>query len=459
MSIPSALLGAALTVPSGSGILETAPKGPAAAMAADLAPRRGPGATAAGLAEQGLPAQPLEQQEALLLGAPLERRALIDTVLAQNPTLESARQAFLTLEQAVPQAGALPDPVLGYAFGPLSIASPDVRFGQVVDLSQRIPFPGKLRLAEEAALARVRAGAETVDVARLDLAATASKLYDALYLVDRAQDIFREHVALLRELEASARARYSAGAAPQEALLSAKIELAHSEHRLVVYEGDRAVLVAQLNALLHRAPSATLPAPPERLALPRPPPGAPEPAIAARPEARRAEAEVDAAAAALELAHRAFWPDLGLRAQYNSMWRELEHQLMVGLTVELPVQLGRRRAGVREAEAALARARSERARVDTDIAASVAAAEARFEESRRVVAIYDERLLETARARVFAARAEFESGRGRFLEVITAERELRAIELQYHESLAQLSQRTADLLRARGLVPGEGGER
>src|SRR4030095_6068217 len=76
--------------------------------------------------------------------ATLERPALIAAVLARNPSIAAARWAWRAALARYPQETALDDPVLGYTLAPASIGSSSVDIGQRVELSQALPFPGKL---------------------------------------------------------------------------------------------------------------------------------------------------------------------------------------------------------------------------------------------------------------------------------------------------------------------------
>ena len=82
----------------------------------------------------------------------LDLGTFIKAVLAQNPSLDAARQAWRAAIEKYPQVNAVEDPTVEYAFAPLSIGSDAVRFGQVLSISQRLPWPGKISLAGDACL-------------------------------------------------------------------------------------------------------------------------------------------------------------------------------------------------------------------------------------------------------------------------------------------------------------------
>lgn len=410
----------------------------------------------------GLAAAPLQEQSAPLFdqSAPLRREELVSAVLARNPTLEAMRQAWLAAQQRVPQATALEDPMASYGLAPLSVASDRVGLGQEVRVSQRFPYPGTLRLRGEAARAEAEAAALGFEAERLRLALAAAQLYDDYALVDRALEINEEHIRLLEDFQRVATARYAAGLVPQQDPLQAEVEATHLLHRRIVLRTGRDVLRAQMNALLHRAPGAGLPPPSD---LPVPEETLPEiaqlesQALSGRPELRQREATVRAREAEAGLKRLAGRPSFEAMASYNSMWMDTGHRWMVGVGVNLPVWRKRVRAGVAEAEARLAQARSERVAAEDEVRSEVRQAYDRLQELRHVVELYQSRLLPATRDQVRASLAAFTTGQTSFLSVIEAERNQRTVELNYVEALRDYSRARAELERAVGRVPGPAG--
>ncbi|HUF78005.1 MAG TPA: TolC family protein, partial [Thermoanaerobaculia bacterium] len=387
----------------------------------------------------------------------LEREALIEEVLAENPGLEAARRALEAARQRVPQATSLEDPMVSYSLAPLSIASEDVPFGQALEARQRLPYPGKRRLRGEAARAEAEAVEADLADLRLELAIAASVLYDDYYLVHRALTITAEHVRLLEDFQRIATARYTAGLAPQHAPIQAEVELAHLAHRQMTLETDREVVAARLNALLHRPPDAALGPPVERLPVPDAADVRPgdliAAAVAARPELTRLAAERAAREAVIDLRELDRYPNFEAMASYSSMWMDTDHRWMVGVGVNVPLQRGRIRAGVAEARAEAAQVESESARVTDEVGAEVAVAAARIRETQHILVLYHSRLIPAAHDQVRAALAGFETGQGSFLDLIEAERNQRTVELEYEETLADSYRRRAELARALGTWP------
>jgi outer membrane protein TolC len=175
-----------------------------------------------------------------------------------------------------------------------------------------------------------------------------------------------------------------------------------------------------------------------------------ETSLADRPELRAADARVRAAEAAVGLARREFLPDFALTAGYDGFWEVSELRPMLGVELNVPLQLGRRRAALEEAHAELERARREREGLVDELRLAIASAEQRVAEASRVLALYRDRLLPAASDQLEAARAAFESGQESFLAVLAAEEDLREVELGEHRALAALDRQQALLVGATG---------
>ncbi len=390
--------------------------------------------------------------------AELSRSALVAAVLERNPGVELARASWQAALARYPQETALSDPIFGYSVRPRSFGSDEVEHANDFMLSQDLPFPGKLALRGERALAEADVAANELDTERVKLAALASRLFDEYWLSERALDTNAQHVALLDEARRVALSRYAAGSGSQQDVLAAETEQAMLSHREIELGAERRILAERINTLLLRPPDQALPAPPRELE-PEPARDLDDQALIARalekrPELRAREAEVRAREADVALARREFLPDFTLRAAYEESWQEDPHKPVVGIEFNVPLQLGRRRAALEEADARLARERSRLRRHEDRVRLQVASAVVRLREWQHLLDISQARLLPVARDRVVGARAAFASGETSFLELIDAERALRTAEQATFEARAVLSVRNAELARALGETRG-----
>ncbi len=397
-------------------------------------------------------------------GEELDRDALVAAVLRRNPSIDGARQAWKAAVARPPQVSALEDPMLTYGFAPGSIGSRQVDYGETVELIQRLPWPGKLRLKSEAAAGEADARFQDLEQAKLEIALKASTLFDDYYLVSRAVELNKEHVRLLEELKQAAAAQYAAGTLSPLDPIQAEVELAHLAHQDVVLAAERRVTIARINALLHRPPAAVLPPAPKQLlavdhagdivrAAGADLASLEELAILRRPEIAAADAEIRARAAEASLARLEGFPDFGVMGQYNSMWADEEHRWMAGFEMSLPIWRQRIRAAQTEAEALLLAARRQREGIEDEVRSEFRQSYERILEAHHILELVEDRMLPAASDQLRVSRAGLESGRSSFTSLIEAERNLRNVQLSYEESRATLGKRIAELARQVGCLP------
>jgi len=196
-----------------------------------------------------------------------------------NPALRAARLRADVAAERVPQAGALPNPMLGFAlmnrqiqdFG--STAEPMLQ--NRIELSQRLPWPGKLGFSEDRWKLLASAGALDAEETEHVLVARVKAVYYRLAFMDRALLIMENTRGLLREFLDVSSTLYAVGEGLQQDVLQAQVAVASMTEDITVVEQDRLATAARLNALLGRAATVGI----DELGLP--PPGEELPSVEA----------------------------------------------------------------------------------------------------------------------------------------------------------------------------------
>lgn len=127
---------------------------------------------------------------------------------------------------------------------------------------------------------------------------------------------------------------------------------------------------------------------------------------------------------------------------------------MVGLEVNLPVQLGKRRGAADEARALRAQYESDLARMTDAARTRVFVVVKRIEQSAHILKLFAGRLLPVARDQLDTTRAAFAASQTPLSRVIEAERNLRQVELDYQMAQAEHDQRRGELEHALGRIAG-----
>lgn len=394
----------------------------------------------------------------IALGDHLDRDALVRAVLARNPSVAAMRQAWRAATADVRRAGALDDPMVTYEIAPLSIAGTSAPFGQRVQVSQKVPWPGKRGLEADVALADAEIAREELRATTLELAELASNLYDDYVLVGQELALNDHHRMLAEQMMKATQAQLAAGRGSLQDTFAAELEIGKLAQDRLGLENARDATIAQLDGLLHRAPDAPLPPPVVETAITTDPAAldALLRMAAERPDARAASKRVTSDVARVDAADRTFYPDFELMASYDSMWDMPEHRWMVGVGVEVPLQRGKREAAADAARARVAAVSSQLDRLRDDIRVAVFRARRDVVESIALIITYDQQLLPVSRAQVDAALQGFATGRNDFSTVIAAEHGIRDLEVSAARARAQLAKRRSALDKATGRLPGGG---
>ncbi len=187
--------------------------------------------------------------------------SLVDLVLRVNPGIAELSAAAEAAVFSVEPAGSLDDPVFSYAMAPRTFGREGQGLNQKIELSQSIPWPGTLAAREQSARSSATAANESVDALRLHVAALAQIAFAEWYFTHRALEIHASTHNLLEELRSVAEVRYAAGRALQQDVLQVELELLHLRRHGLLLTQQRDTARAQINALLNRAPDASVPAP------------------------------------------------------------------------------------------------------------------------------------------------------------------------------------------------------
>ncbi len=392
--------------------------------------------------------------------------ALVQQVLARNPTLPQMVAAWQAASAKVPQVTSLEDPFLGATVAPASIGASEVDFGYRLELSQKLPWPGKLGLRGANASAEANAAGNDVEDTRLQLIEAARMAFYDYYFVHRAIAVNEEGLKLLEIIRKSVDTQVAVGKADAQEQYQLKVEIGRQRERGLQLERLRKVTLARLNTLMHLDPDLPLPPPPKDvplgIALPEPA-ALRASALSRRPDLAAVRNRIAAEEAALGLANREYYPDFDVMAAYDTIMgngptRDLAPQLAVRLN--LPVRKARRLAAVSEAESRLAQRRAELARLTDQANYEVQQAYEQVREAERVVRLYEKEILPAARNNVRAAQAAYVPGKIPLLALIEAQRNSVNLQDRYSEAVADYFRRLATLERATGgsfnLTPADG---
>jgi outer membrane protein TolC len=342
--------------------------------------------------------------------------------------------------------GAILQDYLAYAVGPQR---------QAYSLMQTLPWFGKLRLRGDAALEGADAAYQKYEAAKLRLFYRVKQAYYEYYYLARTIAITEENMRLLLSLESVARAKFKVGMAPQPAIIKAQVELGKLEDRLNTLEAMRKPAVAKLNAALGRSTGGDLPWPQdiEQKDIDLTDDELFEELKRSNPELRALAFMTAREEISIKLARKNYFPDFTIGAKFidtddaliPDMLDSGKDPVMATVSINVPLWMGKYRAGVREARArtdAAARRREDR---ENKLSAELTMALFHFRDAERKIDLYHDTLIPKAEQALSTSQRAFAAGKADFFDLIDAERTLLEFQLSFERALVDRAQRLAEI--------------
>ena len=390
---------------------------------------------------------------------PLRYDQIIKEALERNPELRAAKEEWQAARLRIPQASALPDPMVGY-----SLMGPDLetRLGpqqNIYEAEQMVPFPGKLWEKHRMASAEAKASQSKLKATEREVIRKVSEIYYDLYAIDAMSRTVEEIKDTLKRFQSVAQARYSAQGGSQRDAAKAQAEVSDTLQRLFVLRQQRETAAALLNALLDRDPHT-----PVGTAVTPDVPNLPltldqllELAKQNRPELGEATAMVKREKAANTLAKLEYIPDLSIGFQYFQIEAGMTTEpndgkdaWMIPLKITVPLWQNRLIPGVLEAKRNLKASQARLAQEENMAEYEVKDAYYRFTTAKQVVELYNNALIPEAELAFRSDQSGYEAGRMDVLNLIDSERVYLNARVAYYQAVADALKSFAVLERAVG---------
>lgn len=396
----------------------------------------------------------------------VDLEALIASAMANNPDLQAAKERWEMGQQKIVQSLSLDDPRLSFSLSnyPVDSFADDETpmTGKEIQLSQMFPFPGKLAARGDMAEQQALWYRGVYEDYRLQLIGQVKDAWYRLYFLRRAIDITHKNIAILEDFIRLTETRYAVGIGLQQDVLKAGVERSKLRDKLFDLEQQRTSVLADLNRMTGRPSDAglTLPDDISFTAIEVELKGLMDLSRNNRPMFTAYEAMIDRYRAQRRLAKLDYYPDFNVYAGYRIREDVMGDPaagsdfISAGVSINLPIWQGKRRASVAEADSALRMAMSQlgdmRNRVDYSISDQLA----KMNKNRDLVALYRTGIIPQAEQSYEASLAAYRTGATDFLNLLDGLMTLYRYRIDYHRALSDHERSVAGLEAAVGMVLG-----
>ena len=154
----------------------------------------------------------------------------------------------------------------------------------------------------------------------------------------------------------------------------------------------------------------------------------------------------------LALAEKDRYPTFSAMTRYNSLWVNEEQRWVVGVSLNLPFDFGKRSSRENSLRAEQSALRWEQQDLLVQLREQLLQADSYWRQVKKVHRLYQTDLLPLADENLITARDEYQSGAGDFLSLLTAQRQLLSTQRKAEMALRDQFSQFAHLTAAAGLV-------
>jgi outer membrane protein TolC len=393
---------------------------------------------------------------------------LVDEALQNNPEILAAKQKWEVFKEKVPQARALPDPMLGLGILNLptnfSFRDEDMTMKEV-SISQMFPFYGKRRLMGEMAGKEAEAVFNEIQEKANRIVRDVKAAYYDLSHIYRTTEVTQRNKRILEDFAKIAETRYAVGEGIQQDVFKAHVEVSKMVDDLIMLSQRKRALEAKLNALLNRPPENPV-GEPEEVVLRKFPFTLEElqnMALEMNPTLKGMKKMIEAKEKAYALAKREYYPDFNFKFAYgqrdNSPDMKRRDMLTGMVEMNIPIffkskqdrKVAETKAEILGAEAQYRAMKNEVLFMITDMASMI-------QRGERQIELYKTGILPQTSLQINSAMSSYRVNKADFMTLLDSQMTLYKYELEYHQALTEYEKNVASLGAAIGKQIFERGE-
>lgn len=407
----------------------------------------------------------------------LDLRQLWAELKLNNPQLAALRESYFSAKATVPQIAAPANPQVGLVWSgmppnaPLALGGANAPSAQypngisnnnAISFAQPFQFPGKKSLAADIANTNAEALLAQSESTYLQLGAQLSSLYYSALASQKQLAVLKDSVTRLEMIKNVAKARYANNAAAYVEFLNAQVAQSAAEADQFALDRQLQVAIKSINALIGRHSREqlllrgdarlTLNAVPSLLELE-------DYAESSHPLLKSSALQLDAAKKGVTLAKKAYLPDFQVigssytpRGPFSPNNSTLFYQFELDIVIPLYF-FTKEKYGVEQARRNQAALEASNIASRQQIVLAVNTAYANYEQARNQAQFLRDRQVPQADAAYKVGLNQYANNGQGFNDVLTAQSQLRLLEIQLALAQSALLQSQATVLAAAGKEP------
>ncbi len=372
-----------------------------------------------------------------------------------NPGLKAAFYFWQASLEKIGYVGALPDPMISYAY---FIENVETRVGPQewkLSLKQTFPWIGTLGAKKDIANEEAKTAFRKFQAEKLKLFYSIKAAYYDLYYLGREIALTKDNLELLKFWEAVARTKYKVALSTHPDIIKAEVELGKLEDRLESLQEQIRPTAADLKALANLPKTAmiTIPETIDVVESEVELQDILDNALLYNPDLNAMVHLIDKERAGVRLAGKTNLPNFTIGVDYietgdaliPTMDESGKDPWVVGVGINLPLWFGKNSAKKDEAKAKLQAAEYRYAETQNRLEVLVEKIVFRYSDALRKIRLYRDGLIPKAELALKTSYTAYQVAEVDFLSVLDAQRQLLVFQLSLEQAVADLARHRAEI--------------
>lgn len=392
-----------------------------------------------------------------LIWAPPDLELITKDAIVTNKEIKSMKSMLESLNEKIPVAGALPDPMLGVAV--LNLPTNSFKFDEQpmtqkqISISQKLPWFGKLDLKTENAKIAAMKFEALLHAKKLNLSQKIASLYYDLGIIKSSQETNLKLVDMVNQISQIAETRYSTGRGVQQDIFQAQVELSKLLDEKISLDKMYHVKELKLIELIGQSlfSQITPPSAPKEPTFTLNADELKKTAMLWNPQLKVMQLEVNASKINVDIAQKDYWPDVDVKFAYGQRdedmsGKSLDDFFSASLNIPIPVwQHTKQNKNRSSAEKGQRSAESAYENLVDILPLKIDALVTEIEDLKKNYRLYRDILIVQGGQWAKSALSGYEVGKIEFNTMINARIRLLHFELQAEKYLYTIYQKRAEL--------------
>lgn len=382
---------------------------------------------------------------------------VIKEAISNNPELLATSKRWEAAKKRIKSAKSLEDPMLKFGKinapdNPFNIGGEAVKNAPImspatISISQKIPFPGKLKLRGKVASEAAEMKKKVMEDKAQFVIVEVKLAYYEIYFLHKSIEINEENKDLLQSFTKIAESMYSVGKVSQRDVLAAMVELSKTVNKITVLRQEMKSFEARLNNLLNRRPGTHLGRPKDfqKHKMPFNLDKLENIALENRPMLLKAEHAVKKNKFNLALTKKDYFSDFTAMVEYRRVDNFPSDTWSSAVSINIPWLWSKQRYKVKEAKDELKASIADNEAINNQTLFELRDVFSKLISAESTLNLFNTSVIPQAKQALDAARIGYETGNIDFLTLIDSQRTLLDARLQYYKSLTEYEKQLAKL--------------